>query len=191
MRPRPAILIALALVGMAGRAEAVRPVKSIFTALDLRHCSVVAKHPDGNRMRCEGLPGYPIYLAEGDLRFFVSIGEQGEARRAASQTLAAFNTPFRGRSRRATVEWRFIIRDEHPVPYAMILRYFTKSEKQKGQVLVVTRVTDTETCHVAYIDALANLNAIVLARRVADERARKFDCRSEPEKVGATGKSPM
>jgi hypothetical protein len=57
--------------------------------------------------------------------------------------------------------------------------------------VVVTRVTDTEACHVAYIDALANPDPIILARRIADEQARAFNCLSEPSRIGATGKSPM
>ena len=181
----------LALLATAESAAAVRPVKSIYTALDLRTCSVIDKHPDGDRMHCDGLPGYPIYVAEGDLRTFVSVGEHAEVRRAASQTLPSFNTLFKGGSTRTTIEWRFIIRDEHPVPYATIVRYFTKNDQRRGEVLVVTRVTETEACHVAYVDAVANPNAIIIARRIADERARKFDCKTDPARIGATGKSPM
>jgi hypothetical protein len=44
---------------------------------------------------------------------------------------------------------------------------------------------------VAYIDALANADAISLARRIADGRARTFDCRREPRVEGDTGRSPM
>ena len=188
----PAVFVSmLVLLVTGGQAVAVRPVKSLYTALDLARCDSIAKSDDGSRMRCEGLPGYPVYVAEGDLRFFVSVGKDGEVRRAAQQTLAAFNTLFKGNSTRATLEWRFVIRDDKPAPYAMIARYFTKADSKRGQVLVVTRVTDTEACHVAYIDAVANPNAIVLARRIADERARKFDCKGDPVRVGATGKSPM
>ena len=56
------------------------------------------------------------------------------------------------------------------MPYAAIVRYFTAVDGAKGEVLVVSRITATEACHVAYIDALATPEAIVLARRVADER---------------------
>ena len=77
------------------------------------------------------------------------------------------------------------------MPYATIVRYFTKNDQRRGEVLVVTRVTETEACHVAYVDAVANPNAIIIARRVADERARKFDCKTDPARIGATGKSPM
>jgi hypothetical protein len=44
---------------------------------------------------------------------------------------------------------------------------------------------------VAYVDAEANANAIVLARYIADERARSFDCRGEPLFEGAQGPGPM
>jgi hypothetical protein len=31
----------------------------------------------------------------------------------------------------------------------------------------------------------------VIARQIADDRARAFDCRTAPEVVGARGKSPL
>lgn len=181
----------VAAAAASAPSHAVRPVKSIYTTLDRSHCEVLAGHPGADKLRCEGLPGYPVFIAEGDLKSFVSVGADAQHRKAAQQTLAAANTLFQDGSHRATVEWRFVIRDEKPAPYAMIVRYFTQSQNRRGQVLVVTRVTDTEACHVAYIDAVANANAIMLARRIADEKARKFDCKSEPARIGAAGKSPM
>lgn len=172
-------------------ADAVRPSKSLYTALDKSHCEAVGTKPDGQHLLCQGLPGYPLYIVEDHDKSFVSVGVNGEARRAARQTLEANNTLFKDKSARATVEWRFVIRDERPAPYAMIVRYFTRKDKRSGQVLVVTRVTDSEACHVAYIDAVANPNAIMMARRIADERAKRFDCKVEPVRVGASGKSPM
>jgi hypothetical protein len=179
------------LLAAPQEARAIQQVKSLYTVIDLDKCKPVATHPDGNQWLCEGLPGYPVYIAEGDLRFYLSAGPKAAETRAAKQTLVPFNTVFEGNSNRTTVEWRFIIRDGNPVPYASIVRYFTSSDDSQGQVLVVTRVTDTEACHVAYIDALANPDPIVLARRVADEQARAFNCRSEPSRIGAAGKSPM
>ena len=72
-----------------------------------------------------------------------------------------------------------------------LLRYFTAVDSAKGEVLVVSRITATEACHVAYIDALATPEAIVLARRVADERARSFDCRDEPRREGVVRKAAL
>ena len=165
--------------------------KSIFTAFSLADCETLKSHPDGNSYLCPGLPGFPVYLAEGDGRTFVSSGPAPVETKAATQTLKSFNTPFAKPSQRATIEWRFVIRNQRKVPYAMIMRFFTNSNAAHGEVLVVTRLHRREACHVAAIDALANTDAIVLARRVADERARAFDCDSPSTTEGATGKSPM
>ena len=73
----------------------------------------------------------------------------------------------------------------------MIVRYFTKSDRGNGQVLIVTRITEKQACHMAYIDALANHDAIVIARKIADERAPTFDCSRDPTIGGASGESPM
>ena len=77
------------------------------------------------------------------------------------------------------------------IPYAIIVRFHTAVDGRKGDVLVVSKVSTNETCHVAYIDALANHDAITLARQIADGRARTFDCTGEPTAEGATGRSPM
>jgi hypothetical protein len=186
----PALLTAAAAVLSALPATA-NPVKSLYTTIELKSCKPVKRHRDGDAWRCEGLPGYPVYVAEGDLRQFVSAGWDAEHRRAATQTLSPFNTIFESGSQRATIEWRFQRRAGSPVPYATIVRYHTSAEGRRGDVLVVSKVTPQETCHVAYIDALANPDAIALARRVADEKARIFDCAAEPRAMGDQGKSPM
>ena len=103
----------------------------------------------------------------------------------------AFNSIFENGSDRATIEWRFDRRGEKQIPYAIIVRFHTAQDGRKGDVLVVSKVSPTETCHVAYIDALANQDAITLARFVADNQAKTFDCREEPRPEGATGRSPM
>jgi hypothetical protein len=184
----PAVVL---LAAVTYQAHAIQQVKSLYTVIDLDNCKTVATHPDGNEWLCEGLPGYPVYIAEGDLRIYLSAGPKAAETRAAKQTLVPFNTVFENNSNRTTVEWRYVIRNDSPVPYAAIVRYFTSNEDKQGQVLVVTRITDTEACHIAYIDALANAEAIVMARRVADEQARAFNCLEEPVRIGETGKSPM
>jgi hypothetical protein len=183
----PAVLSILAVTGPAG----ANPLKSLYTTIDLTECRQTSKGPDGGAWLCRGLDGYPVYIAEGDLRTFVSVGRQPHRRRAAQQTLNAFNSLFRGKSQRATLEWRFVKRDGKVQPFATIQRYFTRNDSGSGEVLVVTKVTPTEDCHVAHIDALANADAIVLARAIADNEARRFDCRGEPRRVGQGGRSPM
>jgi hypothetical protein len=180
----------MALVLGAGTVAA-NPVKSIYTTIELKTCKQVRRHRDGGAWLCEGLAGLPVYVAEGDLRQFLSVGEDAQKRRAATQTLGAFNTIFEKGSDRATVEWRFNRRGEKQIPYAVIVRFHTSGGGRKGDVLVVSKVSPTETCHVAYIDALANQDAITLARFVADNQAKTFDCRNEPRAEGATGRSPM
>jgi hypothetical protein len=184
--------IAVLVASLAGAVPAAaNPVKSLYTTVELRACKQVKRHRDGGAWLCEGLPNFPVYIAEGDLRQFVSVGAEPERRRAAAQTLGPFNTIFERGSDRATIEWRFLRRGERQIPYETIVRFHTSQEGRRGDVLVVSKVGYGETCHVAYIDALANPDAIALARRVADGKARSFDCKQEPQAEGATGKSPM
>jgi hypothetical protein len=173
--------------GMGAPAGAIQQPKSIYTVIDLAECRRVKQHSDGDSWTCKGLPGVPVYLAEGDHRTFLSFGPNAEKRRAAEQTLAPFNSIFPDKKSRMAIEWRFTLRDNRAAPYATIVRYFTVSGSKRGEVLVVTRVGEQDTCHVAYIDALARKDALVLARQVADQRARRFDCRSEPDSSLADG----
>jgi hypothetical protein len=193
--PRAAAAVIALIAGLqmlSGPAGSVTVFqKSEFTTIGLKACTVVKTHPDGNTYECPGLPGYPVYFAEGDGRTFLTSSTQPAKSRAATQTLGAFNSPFTAGHERATIEWRFTIKDQRKVPFAMIVRYFTQNDDGKGEVLVVTRIAGRESCHVAYIDALANPSAIVLARKIADETARKFDCAKEASIEGVRGKSPM
>jgi hypothetical protein len=182
-------LAAVAAALWCGSAAAIQQVKSLYTTIDLAACKAVAG-PGAARL-CNGLPGYPVYVAEREEGVYLSVGPDADKRRAAQQTLKSFSTLFDRGGQRTTVEWRFIVRNAQPVPYATIVRYFTRSDTGSGEVLVVMRVTDREVCHVAYVDALANADAIVLARMIADKAARGQDCPSEPSVWGAQGRSPM
>jgi hypothetical protein len=71
------------------------------------------------------------------------------------------------------------------MPIATIVRYHTadpETGEDKGQVLVVTQLVEGNSCHIAYIDALANADANVLAREAAD-RSGDFDCASDEVEV--------
>lgn len=183
---------ALGVLGVLGASPAgANPLKSLYTTIELRACKQMRTGPDGRAWLCPGLKGYPVYIADGDLRMFVSVGTEPEKRRAATQTLGAFNTLFTPKTNRATLEWRFVRRNGQVLPYATIQRFFTKDDTRSGEVLVVTKVTASEDCHVAHIDALDNADAIALARSIADGQARGFDCSLAPRKVGRAGKSPM
>ncbi len=183
-------LLGLALALCLPSLADANPVKSRYTTIELKNCKNVQRHRDGGGWMCTGLPRFPVYVAEGDLRQYVSIGQNARKHRAANQTLVPFNSIFDARNR-ATIEWRFTQRNGQDEPYATIVSYDTKNDEGSGRVLVVTKVGKSESCHVAYIDAVANTNAIALARNVADKTTASFDCSREPEVVGASGKSPM
>lgn len=184
---RPFVLgLALTLAATPG-VQAVQQAKSRYTTVDFAKC----RSASAKAWQCNGLPGYPLYISVRNLRTFIAIGPAGRSGRAAMQTLDATNTLFDGRTQRSAIEWRFVIRDKKTVPYATIVRYFTRDTGSRGEVVVVSRVTETESCQVARIDALANPEAMVMARTIADRQARNFDCRKEPQIVGAKGKSPM
>jgi len=177
------VCVCLGLIAAAREAQGVTVFqKSAYTVLDRKACQ---DH------LCPGLDGFPIYLLERDGRTFVASGTNPKKSQAAQQSLAASNTPFAPATDRATIEWRFVIRDNRKMPFAMIVRYFTQQKGRAGEVLVVTRIAGAESCHVAYIDALATTNAIVVARKIADSRARTFDCKSAVTVDGERGLSPM
>ena len=184
------ILCFLGLILGSSPVAANRP-KSLYTTVDLAACDRMSRHSPGGAWLCSGLGGLPVYVAEGDLRQFLSVGTDAAKRRAAQQTLGAFNSMFERGSTRATLEWRFDRRGERQIPYAVIVRFHTSRDGRKGDVLIVLKVAPSETCHVAYIDALANSSAITLARFIADKQAKAFDCQNEPRVEGAIGKSPM
>jgi hypothetical protein len=170
---------------------AANPVRSAYTTLDLKVCQAIKQRGPNRAWLCEGLSGIPVYLAAKNLRHFVSAGSNAATRRAATQTLGAANSVFSSGSARATIEWRFDRRGEQQVPYAMIIRFHTSHQGKRGDVLVVYKVSAAQTCHAAHIDALANDQAIALARTIADGKAKTFDCSREPVTEGASGRSPM
>jgi hypothetical protein len=188
---KPAFVLLVGLLTVPAATASGNPLKALYTTIELSKCRQTSNHPDGGAWLCSGMKGWPVYVAEGDLRAFVSAGHRPEKRQAATQTLGAFNSIFNGKSKRATMEWRIDRQNGRDVPHATILRYWTSRDGARGQVLVVSKVTATEACHVAYIDAVANPDAIALARTIADGPARTFDCRKEATIVGRQGKSPI
>jgi len=191
---RPRLFSAVAVVALVAGGLSAHGVtvfqRSAYSTIDLAAC-VKSAAPDREGFECKGLPGHPIFVAETASHAYVAASTAPSRSRAAEQTLKAENSPFNATSKRATIEWRIVIRDQKPVPYATIMRFFTKSDGGRGEVLVVMRVAGREACHVAYIDAVATKDAIVLARQIADEKARSFDCKQSPEIAGVRGKSPM
>lgn len=174
------ILALSAILALSSGAEGQQVVSS-YTDVDLDQCTVITSDDFGSTWACSGLKGLPVMVAEGDLRMFVSYGLTSTTEKAAEQTLPPFNHLG------PKIEWRVSNVDGAYKPFATILRFFVSREESdaEGQVLVVTKVAPGATCHVAYIDALANPDANELARKTADEQAPGFDCaKDDPQFIG-------
>jgi hypothetical protein len=156
-------------------------IDSAYTKINLDDCVVMSVDEMGGSWACPGYRGFPLYVAEGDLRMLVSYGFGAPDEVAASQTLPQFNTI------NDTLEWRLVKTEYGWQPFATILRFFTQSgdaSEPDGQTLVVTKIAQGNTCHIAYIDARRVKNANALARQYADETAASFDCaRDEPVRM--------
>ena len=158
----------------------------------------------GGRWQCGGPKGFEVLFAEDDLRQFLGYGAKARAQRSAQQTLAPFNSIFRDGRDRATIQWRGTMQAGKFVPFATIVRYHVdtgddgarddgKNKRQRSQVLVVTKLgaaDGSEACHLAYIDAVANKDALVMAAQAADERAPTFNCKDQPVVLGTKGTVP-
>lgn len=192
MRLSKAVAVALAPVvaasALAVPSAAVDLNKSRLTTVELKACRQVGRHRDGRAWICPGLPGYPVYVAEGDLRTFVAFGPEPAKRQSAQQTLGPFNTIFWDK-RRPAIEWRMERRiDGKEVPFATILRYRVSRDGQRSEVLVVTKVDERQSCQLATIDTWANPDAMGMARAWAIAEAQRRTCPEQPDRLGIKGK---
>jgi len=176
----PGIVMSITTLGLANAQE----WRSAYTDTDPSNCITLAAEPGHSaELACPGYKGYPLLIRDGDLRMFVSYGFDARDEMAASQTMPGFNTIGE------KLEW--LIADDADLgeqPVASILRYHL--DRSEGfipdtQVLVVTKIEPGNTCHVAYIDALANRNANLLARQAAADLIPGWDCRTmEIQRIG-------
>jgi len=175
-----ALYVAISLL-LAAPALA-QQIETSETGLDLNlDCTVMQSDDFRSTWACPGLKGMPVMVAESDLRMSVSYGLTSTTEKAAKQQL---QPPNRLGDK---IEWRVSNADGYWKPFASIVPFITKGEegKPEGRVLVVTKITPGATCHIAYVDALANTDADTLARKAADTTAKDFDCdKGEPEFVG-------
>ena len=182
-------------IAQQSTSDVPRDYSSTYTSLDLEKCHLITQAelglPElteeemgtmGGQWLCRGYNNSIVYVAEGDLRMFVSYGQNALDERASHQTLPAFN--FVGE----TLEWR--LRTEQSstsstpeqIPFATILRWHTESgdmAQNKGEILIVTKLEPGNTCHVAYIDAKLVPNANQIARDFADTEVAGFNCKTD------------
>ncbi|MET3897801.1 hypothetical protein ABIB57_001747 [Devosia sp. UYZn731] len=173
----------LALAGAFGVAQpAFAGFNSAYTDINLDQCLVLDADDFGASWACPGYKGYPLQVTEGDLRFALNYGFNIQKEPGFGQSMGPFNHLG------PKLEWRLSNESGGWLPVATIVRYFTQNQetyKETNEVLVVTQLLEGQTCHIAYIDALANPNANELARQAAD-KAGKFDCVND--KVDIIGK---
>lgn len=166
----PILLAAATILGLAAPAQAA--FDSAYTDINLDKCLLLQADDFGASWACPGYKGYPLKVAEGDLRFILSYGFNQAKEPLGGQTLPPFNHLG------PKMEWRLSNASGRWMPIATIVRYFTQNpetSEETNEVLVVTQLVDGQTCHIAYIDALANTDANELARQAAD-KAGSFDC---------------
>ncbi len=170
---RDAIGLSLCLPLLAATPAAAENA-SAYSKIDLAACRSIPPAPDdplqSGAWWCDGHGGIPVYVSEGDLRFFVSYGETAPEELAARTTLPPFNHIGE------TIEWRLAPDGR---PFATILRFFTSSgdSAPDGQVLVLTKLGGPgQICHIGYVNARANPDANAIAREVVDNGAGTFDC---------------
>lgn len=177
------VLSALIAVSATSSASAQENT-SAYTSVAFKGCQKfnVAKAGDdelGASFECKGLQGYAVVVTEDDLRMTVAIGQNRKHAQDQPSFAQGFG-PFN--SVHDTLEWR--IGGKSKKPLATIQRWFIADNNDTGAdnrpktvgLLVVTRTPPGASCHVAYIDARANKDANLLARKAADELAQKFDC---------------
>lgn len=181
------LLLALALAFVCSPASA----ESIYTKLDLKKCVAIEKDEQGGRWSCPGWSGYPVEFSEGDLRQSLFFGHLGDwSKKPHWESFGPFNHV------QGTFEWI----TEGKTAKAAIARFIIENsneetgevdEKSRGQVLVIFKVGqkgEGEACTVGYVDARANPQPNVLARKVAATEVHDFACRfNEPQWHGIKG----
>jgi hypothetical protein len=171
-------LLAVILLSSPAMAQAQGSrIDSVYTDINFDECTVIESDEVGATSVCPGYKGYPVVIGDSDLRMFVSYGVRPLEEKAADQGFGPFNHIGN------KIEWRIESDDDTFQPRATIVRWYLAGEDgtDKFQILVVTQIKYGATCHIAYIDALANKNANELARQIADAKAGRFDCAGEPE----------
>ncbi|MFV1876107.1 hypothetical protein [Nioella sp.] len=183
------LFMALLLVSIP---TATNAQQSLYTTIDFESgCRVLYQIEEGSStsLLCEGLPDYPVYLADSDLRISMQFG-QVDSERHFRQTFSAWNNI------NTTIEWRFI----SDTPVATIVRWFidnvdpetgSTDTERRGQILVVSSVAPIgggDSCMIGFVDAHENSDANVIARSIADNVAPAFNCTiDQPEYYGSVG----
>ena len=199
-------LLALALLpAWIGTAAAADPQVLAETPLGSDRCEVIAtaKTDDAgeplqesewyaSEWRCEGYQGRSVYLAYGDGREGVAFGsgQSAPAHHLWHHRFGAWGP---------SIEWRGA---QGQAPLAAIARYSwniqlgTENEPPDiGADLAVISVGSgrEDTCIIAWVDTVANPDAVELARKRADEALSGNSCKADrqPERLGKFSRRPV
>lgn len=187
LRLAPIVMAGLAMLAIL-QPRTAQAADSVYSTVERKSdCTVLDKAAMGEgewiRWRCPGPSGNFVFISEDDLRTSVAYGKPGLVNEW--QSFTDFNHVGE------TIEWR---RMDDLRPYAAIQRWFVShGSADPRQVLVISTVAAAgeQSCMVGLVDASANRDANRLARRVADEKARRFRCaRDEPKYYGDHAQAP-
>jgi hypothetical protein len=188
------LIASLAAIAPPTRAQTAGDAVSTYTSTAEQDCRSERQRrkpapEDGGARVCQGTHGFVVVVSENDLRETVSVGRNralADKEPAAKKWFGPFS------SAATTVEWRS--RRSASRPFAIIQRWSLADNNDPDkdgrprdkQMLVVTRLPPGAVCHIAYVDVAANANANDLARKVADETARSFDCTKDKLRIEGT-----
>jgi len=179
MRNLPVLAALLPCLAAPAFADGV--VSSVYTELDWKKsCVTYAQADEGEGdwadLACSGYRGYPVMIAYDDARESLYYGFPGADMTDVWESFVAFNTSA------PKVEWRIKARGEAAIPFATIHRRSVaggEDGSQKVEVLVVSKVGQpggVAGCTVGLVLASGNAQANDEARKLADEKARSFEC---------------
>lgn len=171
--------VVLLFVIIAGSALPAEAPQSVYTNLDEDTCRTLTEGEIEGRYEtvgiCEGVGDWTLYRRADDHGEWSAYSESSDIPVLEYGGYIGNFGSFHN-----VVEWRL---DSSGKPFATIHRYYsmetdTSGEMTRTSVLIVTALNpgaDPESCHVGYIRGSIP-NANVLARDLADNTAREYDC---------------
>ena len=134
-------------VGTGAAAPAARRCELVseYTDIDINKCTMLEQPTSSAGPGLPGLKGYPVMVAEGDLRCS-SPTASTEREGCAKQTLPPFNRS--GRQDRVAALRQTISR-RRPSRRSSAGSRSARRREPEGQVLVVTKLSPGATCHIA------------------------------------------
>jgi hypothetical protein len=184
-------ILALAILAALARPAQAGAVSSAYTDLDWKKdCVTYGQAKDGEGdwadLACSGYRGYPVMIAYDDERESLFYGFPAADMTSVWESFTAFNAAT------GKVEWRIETDGDVAVPFAAIHRRSVSDANDPDksiEVLLVSKVAQPEAregCAVGLVLATGNPHANEQARKIADEKARAFECgKDERVTVGA------